>query len=314
MKIILVIIYNHNYELNVERLEKLYASRFHKIYHLMPFYMGNKENVIKIYGTSYLFQDYIRQGFTSYKDDKATHYCFMADDIFLNTKFNENNLIDKIGMDNNTAYISDMQSLSYDLFKSWPWAISVYRSLLDNPACEYENFLPSYDNAMSCFEKHKIAPPLITKEGFTQFKKFLGINMNNYYCSDFYPIFHSQADEIITKIKNDFQTRNYVYPLVRGYSDFFIIPQKMLEDFTHILGMFAAMNVFAEVAIPTAMVLCADKIITNNDITLKSHIIWDNKKSYEFRRSHEASLKKLASSCADDDFIFHPVKLSKWKD
>ena len=73
----LIIIYNHRYDKNISVLEKLYNSRFSDIYHLVPFYDGNKTNVIPVYENSFYFQNYVAQGLKSYFNEKYKHYFFI---------------------------------------------------------------------------------------------------------------------------------------------------------------------------------------------------------------------------------------------
>jgi len=87
-KVALIIIYNHQYNKNIDILERIYNGRFSNIYHLVPFYNGEKQNVIPVYDSSYYFQGYVAQGFKSYFKEEFTHYFFVADDLILNTKKN----------------------------------------------------------------------------------------------------------------------------------------------------------------------------------------------------------------------------------
>ena len=64
--IALIIIYNHRYDSNVSILEGIYKERFSDIFHLMPFYDGDKPNVIPVYENSRYFQGYIAQGFRNF--------------------------------------------------------------------------------------------------------------------------------------------------------------------------------------------------------------------------------------------------------
>lgn len=80
-KVALIIIYNHRYDKNIEVLENLYKTRFSNIYHLIPFYDGDKENVIAVYENSYRFQGYISQAFRTFYKDMYDHYFFVADDL-----------------------------------------------------------------------------------------------------------------------------------------------------------------------------------------------------------------------------------------
>ena len=58
-KVALIIIYNHQYNKNIDVLERIYKDRFHDIYHLVPFYRGDRKNVIPVYESSHYFQGYI---------------------------------------------------------------------------------------------------------------------------------------------------------------------------------------------------------------------------------------------------------------
>lgn len=63
MKIALLVLYNHRYDKNIPRIEKLYEGKFSHIFHLMPFYDGDHPNVFPVYESSYYFQSYIAQAY-----------------------------------------------------------------------------------------------------------------------------------------------------------------------------------------------------------------------------------------------------------
>lgn len=63
-KLALMVIYNHRFDKNIELIEKLYSPSFSNIFHIIPFYDGNKENVIPVYESSYQFEGYISQAYT----------------------------------------------------------------------------------------------------------------------------------------------------------------------------------------------------------------------------------------------------------
>src|ERR1700743_1228199 len=100
-KVALIIIYNHRYDKNIELLEQIYKSRFSNIYHLIPFYNGNKENVIAVYDNSFYFEGYIAQGLKSYFKEDYTHYFFVADDMVLNPVVNEHNYAEHLKLSAN---------------------------------------------------------------------------------------------------------------------------------------------------------------------------------------------------------------------
>lgn len=94
MKIALFVVYNHRYDKNIPRIEALYSGRFSNVFHLVPFYDGDKENVIAVYESSYYFQSYIAQAYHRIKNDGYTHYITVADDMIINPAITENNIFE----------------------------------------------------------------------------------------------------------------------------------------------------------------------------------------------------------------------------
>ena len=62
----LVIVFNHRYDKNIAALEKIYRKKFFNIKFLVPFYNGDREDVIPIYENSHYFQGYFAQGYHLY--------------------------------------------------------------------------------------------------------------------------------------------------------------------------------------------------------------------------------------------------------
>jgi hypothetical protein len=92
--VILVVIYNHKYDKNIDIVENLYCKRFSTIYHIVPFYTGDKPNVIPVYENSIYFEGYIAQAYSHFFHPEAAHYFFVADDMILNPNINETNYAD----------------------------------------------------------------------------------------------------------------------------------------------------------------------------------------------------------------------------
>lgn len=67
-KVALVVIYNHRYDKNIARVKSIYAKRFSYIYHVMPFYDGDKQDVIPVFESSYCFQDIYHKHGHIYKE------------------------------------------------------------------------------------------------------------------------------------------------------------------------------------------------------------------------------------------------------
>ena len=76
--------------------------------------------------------------------------------------------------------------------------------------------------------------------------------------------------------------------------------------------MFAATKLFVELAIPTALVLSADKIVTEEDLELKGKPLW-SKQDFKILDKYDHQLNKLLNDFPANHLYLHPVKLSKWK-
>ena len=110
-KIALLIIYNHRFDRNIESLEEIYGDKFSYIFHIMPFYDGEKKNVISVYASSYHFQSYIAQAYQHIKDFGFTHYFIIADDMILNPSISENSIFEKTGIQPQQSFIYDIREM-----------------------------------------------------------------------------------------------------------------------------------------------------------------------------------------------------------
>lgn len=310
MKTCLIVIYNNNFESNIERVEKLHHDRFSKIFHLMPFYTGNKENVINVYGNSYQFQGYIKYGLSTFINDEYTHYCFVADDVALDPELNENNFTQYLNLDEDSGFINGLDPIDYDLLMNWRWAYPSYFALIGSQnACEYKNFIPSLDQAKVCFEKHNLKITNITLEDFMFLQCYFEKNQTNFYDYTFKKTDKNQIKERLSMIGGS----HNLYPLVSSYSDFFVIPHKKIREFTHLCSIFESIRIFVEVAIPTAMVLTLDRIVTTTSIGKKIASFIDPVEADNFAKQYNYSVDTILKAWNKIGLLIHPIKLSKWK-
>jgi hypothetical protein len=296
-KTALIIIFNHQYEKNIGVLESIYGGRFSNIFHLMPFYGGEKGNVIPVYENSRYFQGYLVQGYRDFCDDKFSHYLFLADDLMLNPLINESNVFSTFGLDEETSYINNFRELHTGGF--WHRKREAYEFIANSWGSEGLHFLPTYDEALERLHhfnldiqplKHwQIYPkPSIEKSPR---------NIYRYFCYHF------------NKNKN----YHLPYPLIGGYSDYFIVSAGCMKDFLHYCGIFASMRLFCELAIPTAMLLSSHKIRTLSDINFKGGSIWSKEELLDLEDQFDRDLKRLMNGFPEDILYYHPIKISKWK-
>jgi hypothetical protein len=112
------------------------------------------------------------------------------------------------------------------------------------------------------------------------------------------------------RIRNKRLTLNY--PLVGGYSDLFIVDANSLARFSHYCGVFAATNLFVEIAIPTALVLSCDSIRTEAQTEYPGKALW-TQEEMRLLEPYAFDLNRLLHFFPENCLFLHPVKLSRWQ-
>lgn len=317
----LIIIFNHRYDKNIAKLELLYGSRFKNIYFLVPFYDGNNPRVISVYESSFYFQGYIAQGFKSFFGDKYSHYIFIGDDLIINPVLNDDNFAELLGIEQGESYIPELVTLdgcvragkhknaAQPKKSFWGHTIDAVTFYENRKGSETKNELPSKEIAEAKFKSAGLSIiPLTFYNIFgqtyipTSFSKLATLFRHtwNYYVS-WRPM----------KVSGDANGIKLNYPLVYGYSDIVVVSKLIITEFSHYCGVFSAMGLFVEIAIPSALVLCGEPIITDAESKLKGKALWLNDiKGLE--ESYKLSLKKMLDDFPSGQLYWHPVKLSKW--
>lgn len=313
---ILVIIYNHNFSSNIDRVENVYKSRFSKIFHLVPFYDGDKANVIPVYESSHYFQGYVSQSIGKFYDSNVKHYFFIADDLLLNPLVNEHNYNEYLGIDDEASWIEELVDLS-SLTKFWSRATEAIKWKPQRiSGVEIISFLPSKNIFLQRSEKYNIKSNKISFRSaypsifflikimiFSLKTKNFGLLISNIYKSSAY-----------LYLPNYFKKFKTQYNLVGAYSDIFVVSSKDILYFAHLSGMFAATNLFVELAIPTALIHSSNNLRTSSNSRLSGKAIWSSKELLNIEKKFDLSLNKLLDNFPINQLYFHPIKLSKWSD
>lgn len=296
----LIIIFNHKYDNNIDKLKQVYSKRFSNIFFLAPFYTGKDEEVVPVYENSHCFQGYIAQAFNFFYADEFTHYIFIGDDVYLNPGINQTNFNEYFKTGENDCFVPTLNSIS-EFNMHW-----IHRkAMLYNPAkegVEIINELPVYADAIKKFTQHRL---IIQKLKFKQVYGQLKIG-NPKSLVKALSIFIK--DVFLRQIKY-----NLRYPLAGGYSDIIVVSKKYIHSFCHLCGVFAASDLFVELAIPTALVLVTDdKIITEKDLNYKGLLLW-TEKEMEVLAPFANDIQSLDKNFPPGRLYIHPIKLSKWK-
>lgn len=293
-KTALLVIYNHRYDKNIPRIEEMYRGRFTHVFHIVPFYDGGLPNVLPVYESSFRFQGYVSQACTHLRGKGFTHFFVVADDMLLNPRLTEENYLQEIGLGTGDCYIDSLQPLQ-ELDTPWrtPEAMA-WR--LRQKGVEVEHILPPREEAEACFARHGLPTSAIPVRPFL---------------TDPHPKF-------LLRYLRNLRRRRLSYPLVSGYSDLLILPAGVMDRFCLYCGVFAATGLFVELAIPTALVLASERILTAADTRLGGTPMWPDHKTKihpadALHAAHRGSLAGLMEAFPRKALFLHPIKLSKWK-
>lgn len=309
----LVVLFNHRYDRNLPLLEDIYRDRFSDRFYLVPFYDGDMVNVIPVYGRSIFFESYIAQGANVFMNKDYKHYLIVADDMVLHPGINEHNYRDFFEVTDSQSFVPDLIPLQ-DMGKYWIGTMSAFYYRRKQKYIEAaKEFMPE-EEAMQKMQKQGIEiRPLTRKELFGEFTL------------RFDTLGHKSRLLIrtLTRICHPFKkTYRLDYPLIGSYSDIVLVSNNDMKDFAHYCGLFGATALFAEVAIPTALVLAAnDKIVTEKVTRRGGRAYWQGSdcpfwKSDEYYQNNIdqmfSNLDDMMQNFPDTQLYIHPVKLSKW--
>ena len=116
--------------------------------------------------------------------------------------------------------------------------------------------------------------------------------------------------KIIHKI--NMKKYNLSYPLISGYSDILVVSSEVINDFCTYAGVFSTTDLFVELALPKALVLSGDKVVTEKDLDLRGKALWSNE-HFKILDKYDKELNKLLNDFPKKYLYIHPIKLSIWR-
>ena len=305
-KIALLIIFNHRFDKNIPRLEEIYRNKFSNIFFVVPFYDGDKENVIPVYYNSFYFEGYIAQAYQHIKDKGFTHYFFVADDMIINPQITEDSIFNFLGITPEKSWID----VIFDC-KTRPhhWRVPLFINL-DKAGIEVRKMLPSVEDVTKKFDKYGLSYYPSRWYAFIELLKHLRPHR---HCPK--AVVHSLSYLFRFDLYELRKLQNY-YPGIWGSADILLVPAKNMDKFAQYCGIFAGLRVFVETAIPYSLLLTSDEVVTTDKTNLKTvRQIFAMEDGYEdqFNEKYNFNLDKLLTDYPKDVIYIHPVKLSKWK-
>lgn len=312
-KICALFMFNHRFERNLPMIERVYGNRFSHRHILMPFASNPGPNISRVYELGRYFSGHIAQAARDFVRDDFTHYVVIPDDLLLNPSLNENNIIERLNLGVGEGYINNL--IAADALRySWPWAGEAAGAFGRNAqGIDLKGLLPPADEARSRFEKMGIIFPGRPGPG-SRWRRLAA-----------QPTAARARWAYVYTLS--LLGRSSPYPLLAGYSDFLVIPAAAIDKFVHYCGVMAALNIFAEIAIPTALALSADRIKTElvrnrhfrgpaaprtDPAGLKGVAFWKAADFVPYNDLLSKPLDELLAAFPEDVLYLHPVKFSNY--
>lgn len=304
----LVIVMNHRYEANLPRLRRMYSGRFPMLRFLVPFYGGHDPDVIPVFESSHFFEGFIAQASATLLEIPADCYVFCADDMIPSPRLDSENVAEQLAIDRHDAYAQRLEPLTNVPF-DWIVATRALDVFSLFNGVEWTRELPPPDEAFALAASRGI------RFGRLGLHQYAGFHWRTRWRGGLRML----RRVVTTRIRGD--VTGLPYPLVIAYSDFFAIRRARLGDFAHLCGVFAAMGLYVEVAIPTALLLTCPSVVVEKpsgqelavETTWHGLPLWNDEPA-KFAELHGASIASLIADWPDDRLYVHPVKLGQWTD
>jgi hypothetical protein len=308
-RVTLVVFFNERFESNIEKLDRLYGGRFSSIVYVMPFSKIQDERVVAVSELGWYFSGHLAQAKDRIVATEAESFIFIGDDLIINPEINEENIHEFLGIAPSDAYIKGIAHLDA-LRYCWPWAGEV--SLTYRKSCRGLNsaeLLPTVEQSERNLRKLGISAPRPIPKSLREVKYLL------------WDLPRLSKWKFLMHLGILFQRTEY--PMVAGYSDFLVVPRQAVDQFLYYCGVFSAMNIFAEVAVPTSLVLAAESIRT--ELPINQHFmearsissprfgveLWSKEKRQDVIEALEGRLENLNRVFKPGQIYCHPIKLSQ---
>lgn len=287
----LVILFNHPFPKNINKLRAIYADRFDDIIFLMPVVEVDDPAVVTVYRGGFNFHGHVADSLEVLRARDSDLYLFCQDDLLLHPALTPDDFWRDAGFDRHDGFIPEPESFSGPGRENWPWndrvlsRISDPTSLLYGGGVEaFTKHLPPADEARRRFERHGIM-------------------------ASAYPKAWPNPDRGGLLGRTPRGTPGMLpYPLAVGFSDFFALRRDALPSVGRYLGLFAAMDLFVEVSIATAMILGCEALATLADTPWQVHIDWTDRET--LARTAPRDLATVYDGFSETLLYTHPVKLS----
>jgi hypothetical protein len=294
----LVIIFNHRFDRNLPVLRELYRDRFDKLLFLVPFYDGPDKDVVPVHYGSHEFGGFVFNAQEYLKEADTDYYAFAGDDLILRPDF-DRDVERHLKLKPQEGYIKrlvPMTQLSY----TWPHTLSAMEVLYAG-AFNWREFLPPSDEFIAKYKKMGIDYPPFSSANLRPYRK----------PRDFHEV-RRWARRVWMYYRRP-ERRHPALPLLESYADFFVVPRPALERFAFLNGIFAASKIHAELAVPTALAMSCNEVVTEEQLNESGLELWRSWDREAIEDRYQKDLNCLLDDFPEKTLYIHPVKLSGWK-
>ncbi|MDW7555715.1 MULTISPECIES: hypothetical protein [Azospirillum] len=307
MSATLCVLFNHAYPNNIPIIRKIYEGRFKNIIFIMPFARNVGDDVITSYRGSFSFQGMIADAAPRLSEYKSDYYVFVQDDVLLNPALNEGNIEKFLGIGPKMAFFPQFYSLSGPIHR-WFWTTRVvwrlfysHNSLGGSGAEMALKYLPPKEFAEEKAKRYGISCAPITYDNIENCK------VPHFSSSEHTRSLNKSLMDGLFFSAHEKRSIILPYPFVFGISDFFVLHKDVFDEFVHFQGVCAGMDLFAEVAIPSGLMVCAEQVVQCKDLGLEVDWVWGNSRE-------NLDISYLKEKLNENFLLIHPVKLSKMGD
>ena len=247
-RVCLVVVFNHRDDASLPTFRRIYQERFKLMKFLVPFYDGDDPDVIPVYESSEHFQGYYAQAYAALGPLGATHYLFLGDDLLINPAMTADNLAGKLGLEPEDGFFPILKSLC-ETDSRWSHIFSPFKAFAPTPSVTIGDALPCREEAERRFAAHGLAVRPLRWGQLLQIHRLTPKYIAAYL--------HAALHVFGSLLRN----RSLPYPVAYGFSGLCVVPGTHLAEFCSYCGVFAALGLFVEIAIPTALALTCPTVV-----------------------------------------------------
>ncbi|MEO8613576.1 MAG: hypothetical protein ABI600_00420 [Luteolibacter sp.] len=319
MKCDLVAVFNHKYEKNIGIIESYYGGRFNNIWHLMPFAGYGKPGVIPVYDGSFTFQSFVAQAWKTLRESDADYFLFISDDLILDPTINQSNLEQVLALEGGGAFVPQLIDLSTGTYGRGVIEMKKLEKIVHH-GLEIGSELPEREAAKNLISRHITLKSDVLRRYVPYQARVIHPVLSNLKGNWGHlkaNIWHHRE-----QLRHRLKPVKMSYPFVGGNSDIFAVPADRMEAFVHLCGIFSSMRVFVELAIPTALAMCCERLVTEQDTPrsginyvskwIESEVTRKRLLLRQIQQTTNSSLSNLAAQWPQEYMYLHPLKLSKW--